>query len=239
MQKQLSVSEIKAVAEAAITARHVADGAKAALDADPENDTLKTAHVEAERKATEAKTKADALSQDTSQLTPEQIAKKKRKLAYISKELRDAGELDDNDDDADVDDDMDDPDRPLTVGDYQRMEAKKANDTAAQMADAIEDPVAKEAVKAALKGVVPTGKPEEDFKRAVAIANIDKNNKVLEEIARRPVPRQHSSGAGGPARQEGGTFEPTAEEAKYMRAFKLTEKDILKARADAQAQSAS
>lgn len=233
MIKNLSVSEIRAVAEAAITAQHIADVAKTALDADPSSESLKKAFEQAASTATEAKAKADALSQnDESTLTPEQIAKKKRKIAIIQKELRNAGAIKDDDDEDDNEDDEDeDPDRPVTFGDLQRMQTREASKTAGQMADAIQDSVAKDAVKSALKRVVPSGNPEQDFRDAVSIANREKNNKILEEIGRRPVVIQHRSGAGAPARSEEGNFEPSAEEATYMRApFNLTKEQILKAR---------
>jgi hypothetical protein len=232
MQKQnLSVSEIAAIAGMAITTRTAADTAKAAYDADPEDASLKTAWETAEQAATTAKTEADALSQ-TPKFTSDQIAKMKRKRAIIDNDLRSAGALDDTDDDDD-DDDLDDPNRVVTVGDLQRIEARKAAATAVQMADAIADPVAKAAVKAALGRVQPSGNAEQDFADAVAIANREKNNKVLEELGRRPIPVHHAGGAGAPPRKQDEAFVPTSFEASYMKNFGLTEKDVLEARAQA------
>lgn len=228
---KLSVQEIKAVAETAISARQKATDAKAALDASPDDESLQTTLKEAEEAATDAEAKAEALSQNTPPADPEKdkrIAKLKRKRAIITSELNAYGEADEADDD---DEDAEDPDRPITLRDLQRIEAEKAAKNAAQMAEAIQDPAAREAVKSALKIVVPSGDPQTDFKRAVAVASQDKNLKVLEELARKGIPAANNSGAGAPARRQEDTFTPTPEEARYMRApFNLSEKEILAAR---------
>lgn len=227
----LSVDEIKAVAGAAITAKHALAAAKTALDADPENQELKSALVTAEQAATDSQAKADALSQNTITKSPEQIAKMKRKRAIIDRDLRAAGAIDVDDDLDDEDDLDDDPSRPVTFGDLQRIEARKASQTALQMASAIEDVQSRQAVLTALGRVVPSGDPAKDYREAIAIANIDKNSKILEELGRRPIAAQHQSGAGAPPRKEEGEFVPTAEEARYMKPpFNLSKKDILSSR---------
>lgn len=228
--KKLSVDEIKAVAEAAITAQHELSAAKKALEEQGGDDeSLKTALETAEQKAKETKEKADALSQNESQRkTPEQIAKMKRKKAIIERELRDAGELSDEDEDDDDSDFDEDPDRPVTFKDLQRIERQKATESALQMAQAIEDGVARDAVKEALKRIMPSGDPAKDFRDAVSIANRDKNNKILEELGRRVEVSSHQSGSGAPPRKADAEFTPTAEEAKYMKPpFNMTSKEIL------------
>lgn len=223
---KLSVLEIKAVAETAITARHAADAAKTAFDAKPDDASLKTTWEAAEQTATEAKSKADALSQQT--LSPEQIAKKKRKIAIIQSELQAAGISDDTDDDTDLEDD---DDKPITRGDLKRIAIENASQTASQMADAVQDPAAKQAIKDALVRLVPSGDALKDFADAVAIANRGKNSKVLEEIGRTPPRIAHHTSAGGPPRKLDGEFVPTSEEARYMRPpFSLTKDQIIKAR---------
>lgn len=229
-----SVQEIRAVAEAAVTARFAADTAKkqweSAVGSEQEA-ALKTAYDQAEQAATDAKAKADALSQTPPVDQDKRVSKLKRKKAIIENELRQLGQSDDTDDDDDDDDDAEDPNRPVTFGDLQRIERNKAKETSLSMADAITDPVAKQAVKEALARVVPSGDPAKDFADAVAIANRDKNNKVLEEIGRRRTPVQHASGAGAPPPRPEAEFTPTAMEAAYMRApFNLSKEDILKAR---------
>lgn len=232
--KNLSVAQIKAIAEKAITTRTAADAAKTAFDANPTDESLKAAYDTAESAATTAKSEADALSQQTTAFSPEQIAKKKRKLAIIQNELRQVGALDDDGDEDDDDaDDLDDPDRVVTVKDLQRIETKRASETAAQMADAIPDLEARQAVKDSLARLVPSGDANKDFADAVAIANREKNSKVLEELGRKPLPVQHRSGGGAPPKKPDAEFVPTAYEAGYMKAFKLTKEDVLKARAEA------
>lgn len=231
---KLSVEEIKAVAGAAITARHAADQAKQAADAaEGTDEALNAAYTEAERIAGEAKAKADALSQEDAD---DPIAKKRAKLIrkkqIIGKELAKlgAGEDDDEDDeDADEDDDID-PDRPLTLRDINKIEAKKLQLTVQEMVKSIPDAGDQQAVREALRSVVASGDPAADFKKAVAIANADRNSKVLQEAGRRIAaqPRATSSGA-APIREE--AFTPTAEEARYMKApFFVTKEDIVKAR---------
>lgn len=225
---------MKAVAETAIAAKQKAtDARQAATDVGGADDALNTAADTAEREATEAVAKADALSHQPTAVDPEKdkkVQKLKRKQGIIARELEELGAgAADTDDDED-EDDLEDPDRPLTVGDFQRMKAREAAQTTTQMAQAIEDPVARQAVQDALKRVVPSGDPQKDFTDAVAIASRDKNNKILEELARKGPAAQHRSGAGAPIRQDN-KFVPTEEEARFMTKFKLTEAEILKARA--------
>lgn len=230
MPKNLSVEEIKAVAEAAIRAtQKVTDAKKALEDAGGEDDTLKAALAEAEREATEATAKSNALTHQPPVDTSKKIQKLRRKKGFIDKELRDLGvEIEDEDDD-DAEEEDDDS-QPLTRGDLRRIEAEKAKQTAVQMADAIEDAGDKAAVKDALARIVPSGDPEKDLKAAVAIANADRNSRVLEEFARRPFVRTHPTSPGAGARRE----EPivlTQEEKGFMRApFNMTEKEIIAAR---------
>ncbi len=232
-QKNLSVEEIKAVAEAAITAKQAAtDARKAADEAEGADDALNAAAEAAEQASKAASDKAEALSHQPAPIDtekPKKVAKLKRKKAIIENELRNLGESADYDEDDDEGDDLDDPERPLTVGDLQRIEARKAQATAVEMAESIEDVVARDAVKAALKRVVPSGDPQKDFADAVSIANREKNSKVLEEIGRRGAPNQHRSGAGAPPKPSE-AFVMTDDEAKFVAAGWLTVDDVKKAR---------
>lgn len=235
MTTKLSVEEIKAVAEAAISARHAADAAKQALeDAGGEDETLKSAYETAELAAKDAHAKTEALSQGPAPAADSdkqrKIEKARRKLGFIKDQLRDLGAEDEEEDD---EEDLDDPDRPVTMADLQRIKAREAAASALQMADTIEDAEDREAVKAALKSVVASGDPQKDFKNAVAIASAERNKVILEEHGRRAKPPAHGMGQGAPARhEEGGKFEPTAYEAKFMRApFNVTKEAIIAARA--------
>lgn len=233
MTQKLSVEEIKAVAESAIAARQAAEAAKQALeDAGGEDETLKSAYESAEQAAKDAQAKAEALSQGPTPPAPDQkkIEKLKRKMNFIKEDLRAAGALDEEEEDEE--DDLDDEDRPLTMGDLKRIDARKAAKTALEMANAIEDAGDKAAVVEALKSVVPSGDPQKDFGNAVAIANRVRNSVILEEAGRKVAAPAHTMGAGAPARQQqGDKFEPTLQEQAYMRPpFSLSKEEILAAR---------
>lgn len=235
MPTKIKSDEKKAAADAANAARNAATVAKQAFEANPTDTNLKDTHDKAEQAARDAESKAYALSQE-SDTDPEKkraVEKLKRKKYFINEQLRTLGvsdEKDDEDEDEDDTDEDEDPDRPVTFKDLQRIEARKASQTAKQMADAIEDSVARASVKAALSRVVPSGNPEQDFRDAVSIANREKNNKILEEMARRPIIVQHRSGAGAPPKQQESEFEPTAEEARFMKSFGLSKEQIIEAR---------
>lgn len=229
----MTIEEIQAIAAGAIAAKQKATDARAAADeAGGTDEALNAAAETAETESVAATAKAEALSQGPTAAAPDKkaIDKLKRKKAIISAELRKAGVEDESDDDDD-EDDLDNPDRPLTVGDLQRIKAREASSTAVQMADAVTDTVARDAIKAALKSVVPSGDPQKDFTNAVAIASVAKNNQVLEEIRRKGPQVQHRSGAGAPIKAADEAFVPTEEEAKYMKAFGLSEADVKTARA--------
>lgn len=233
-KKKLSVDEIKAIAGRAVTARQAAANAKAELDADPDNTELQGAHTKAESDAVAAEAEANALSQDSVEDPEKQrkIEKAKKKLGYIKKELQDLGELDEEDEDGE--DDEDEDDQPVTVGMLKRRDAQAATQTATQMADVITDADDRKAVVDALKDIVPSGDPAKDFGKAVAIANAERNKIILDEAARKSLGQGHRMGAGAPARPAGGKFEPTRDEANFMKKFGLTQEDILKARQAAQ-----
>lgn len=229
----ISVEEIKQIAETAINARNAASTAKkAADDAGGTDEALNTAFSEAERVAKEAESKATALShkQAPADDSAKKVNKLKRKREYINLELKELGADDEGDEDDGDDDDEIDDDRPVTHGDLRKMNQKAARESAVSMADAISDEADKAAVKAALAQVVHSGDPEKDFKAAVAIANIERNSKILEEIGRRGVVRRKPTGTGAAPLIED-AFEPTNMEKMYMRPpFSLSKQDILKTR---------
>lgn len=213
--------EIRAAAESAIRLRQQATDAKAAADAARGADEdLNEASAQAERDASEAESTALTLSQS---LQPDDKEAKKQKLlrkrGFIDKDLAALLGVDDEDE----------LDRPVTHRDLQEMEATRARKSALQMAEAIADPLDRAAVVKSLQLVVPSSDPERDFQAAVAIANIDRNSKILEEVARRPAPRSTPTGAGAPPRREE-EFVPTEHEKMFMTTMGLTKADILKAR---------
>lgn len=236
--KKASSEEARAAAETAISARQKATDAKAAAEAaGGADEALNTAQATAEQEATTAEASALALSQSLS--TDNDPESKKAKLlkrrSFIDKDLKALG-VDVGDEDENDDEDEEDLDKPLTRRDLQAIEAGKARTTAKEMADAITDPLDKDAVLKALALVVPSVDPAKDFQAAVAIANIERNSKILEEIGRKPITRSSPTGTGAPARREE-AFVPTAAEAMFMRQMGLTKEDVLKARAASAKQS--
>ncbi len=220
-------SEVRAAAEAAIGARQKATDAKAAADAAGNADeALNDALTVAEQEAVTAEGHALALSQalDTD---PKEARKEKllRRRKFIDNDLKKLGV----DPDGNEDDDEDELDKPLTLRDLQAIDAGKARKTAQEMAGAITDSLDRAAVTQALMLVVPSADPEKDFKAAVAIANIDRNSKILEEIQRKPITRTSPTGSGAPPNREE-VFTPTAYEQMFMRQMGLTKEDILEAR---------
>lgn len=230
---QISVEEIKVAAEAAIGARQKAVDAKAAADAaGGEDDSLNTAADTAAQEAATAEATALTLSQNLP--ATDDVEKKKQKLlrkrAFINKDLKTLGVA--VEDDEEGDDEDEDLDKPLTRRDLQAMEASNARRTAQQMVEAISDPLDRAAVLQALPQVVASSDPEKDFRSAVAIANIARNSKILEEIQRKPITRTTRTGTGAPPLHEE-PFVPTAYEQMFMQKGLLKKEDILKARAKA------
>lgn len=237
MTQKLSVEEIKAIAEEAIGARARATEAKAAADAAGGIDeALNTAATDAEKLAKEAEAKATALSQNT---PDPDLQKKKDKLLrkkhFIERDLKTLGGDVEDDDDEDLDDDadLDDPNTPLTIGVQKRLDARKAKQTLIAIIGEVEDADEKAAIEEALKSISPTliaQNPQQAFEAARAIANGSRNTKIIGEANRGGTGITRPRGAGSPPRHEG-AFEPTAEEAQYMRApWNLTKEQIIAAR---------
>lgn len=225
--------KIKAAAEAAIGARAKVVNAKAAADAaGGADEALNIALTDAETNAT--KLEADALTLSQTTPTADDIETKKKKLLrkrnFINKDLAELGvDVEDEDDETGEDEDLD---KPVTLRDLQAIEAGKARQTSQQMVETmISDALDRTAVVEALRLIVPSGDPEKDFKAAVAIANIERNSKILEEVARNPVVRNRPTGTGAPANREE-VFTPTPQEQAFMRPpFNLSKEAVLKARA--------
>ena len=124
----------------------------------------------------------------------------------------------------------DDDDKPVTVGMLKNIQKEQAQKTALQMADEISDEHERDLVKHYLSTkIIPSGNPNEDLKFARSAVNSIKNSQIAEELMRKGQPKTHNSGTSGPAPSED-EFKPTPEEAEFMRSFKLTKEDILKAR---------
>lgn len=237
MNKKISGDEVTAAAQNATVAKQkAAEARKAAQDAGGVDETLNTAAQTAETAATAAETTATDLSQ---KFTDQQkdINKMKIKRADINRNLRELGEDDDTagDDDDEDTDPLANPDRVLTARDYQRIEANKAKKNVRDLVAAVADTTERAAIQKALDTNVSreliASNPQEAFTSARAIANNERNSKIIEESQRRSKPQIRNSGSGAPPNVEE-PFEPTAEEQKFMRgSMALTKEEILAARA--------
>lgn len=131
------------------------------------------------------------------------------------------------------DGDEDDDSRPMTHGDFKRAQQEAASKTALQLAETIEDPKERELTITYLRDrIKPSGNPEEDVRFARQAVNALKSSQIIEETNRKNAPNSHASGGGAPHNQGGdGDFQPSAEEANYMRPpFNMTKEQIIAAR---------
>jgi len=127
-----------------------------------------------------------------------------------------------------VDDTLPD-DKPLTLKDLREIQKQDARKTAEQMADEL-DEATREKVKAELRFIVPSGDAEADFKRALATANVEHNQKIVEMLAARTEPRKTAAGSSAPPKVEE-EFVPTDDEKVMMRPpYNLSKEKILEAR---------
>lgn len=124
-----------------------------------------------------------------------------------------------------------DDNAPVTVGMLKKRDADAAAKTALQLADELTDEHVRELTKHHLQhSIVPSGNPQDDMRKALAIVSTVKNSQILEEFNRKPVASGHS-GAGGPANKPESDFVPTADEAAMMRApFNVPKEKIIAAR---------
>ncbi len=128
-------------------------------------------------------------------------------------------------------DEGEDDNRPLTVGEFKKLQQQQAKATALDLADSINDEDERAEVKTILESrLVPSGNADADLKEARAIANARKNAQLAEEALRKQNPKRDSSGSGAPRKGSEEVFEPTPAELNMMQGFGLTKEDVLKAR---------
>lgn len=173
----------------------------------------------------------DPLKKELDKVQDQKKRTKKDKLLYtfkrVKEQLKEEGvELDD----PEVEDDEINEDTPVTVGMLNELNKKEAVKTALELADTLTDATERELVKYHLTETIkPSGNPQDDLGKALALVNSIKNTQLVEEISRKSDPKRFATGAGAPALSEG-IFEPTPEEATFMKTMGLTKEDILKAR---------
>lgn len=172
-------------------------------------------------------------SQDPVELELKKVKQPKRTKAEkirfsikkMQEQLASLGEIDETN----VEEEPLEEDKPVTLGMLKKLESEKAQKTALQLADSIENANERELAKHYLENTIkPSGNPEADFKTALALVNSVRNSKIAQEATRKPQASRLGTG-GAPAKQET-EFNPTAEEANMMKWAGLTKEDILKAR---------
>lgn len=181
--------------------------------------------------ATEEETDKTATEQDPLKTELEKVQTKGRtkaeKLLYTKKRIDDQlKELGIEEPKETEDEDS----KPMTVGDFKKLQAQSATKTALQLVEEVSNETERELLKYHLENTIrSTGNPKEDFNLAQSLVNSVKNSQIIEETLRKPNTKT-SSGGGAPAKNEK-QVEFTAEELSYMKPpWNLSKEDILKSR---------
>lgn len=130
-----------------------------------------------------------------------------------------------------VEDDEDE--KPLTRGEFKRMQQETAQKTALELAEKITNESERELAKFHLQNTIrSTGNAQEDLDLALGLVNAAKNRQILEETNRKPESSSRTSGVGAPANAGSqANVEYTLDEAMMMRPpFNLTREQVLEAR---------
>lgn len=126
----------------------------------------------------------------------------------------------------------DEDDKPLTMGMFKRMELEKAGQSAMQLAESITSEAERELTKYHLENTIKTtGNPQEDLKLARTLVNAVKNTQIIEEAARKPEVKTHSSAASAPANHQEDNIELSPAEMPFTKApFNMTKEAIIAVR---------
>lgn len=125
--------------------------------------------------------------------------------------------------------DEEDDDRPLTVGEWKRMQESDNEKTALQLADEITDETERKLTKQYLGHIKASTPPKEALRLARSMVNAAKNGQIIEEVVRTTKPATTGTAPGAPARQES-TVQPelTAAEIPFTKApFNMTPEAII------------
>lgn len=223
MPTKISEEQVATAAQTVTAAKAKVTEAKTAADAAGGNDPdLNTALAAAQKTLTDAQAAVADLSQKKIAYE-KHIGKMKAKKGDIDRSLREAGELDDDEEDDEVD--LNDPDRVVTAGEL----AKRTFD---DLANAVggDEATAIQAARSQVNQQLLISDPAAAFRAARAIVNADRNAKIISDANRKVVPKVHHSSAGAPPKVEE-NIELTAEEMKYTHPpFSLSPEEIVAAR---------
>lgn len=177
-------------------------------------------------------TKVETTEQDPLKNELEKVQRKGKtkaeKLLYtrkrIDEQLKEEG--------IEVEPPTDDDSKPMTLGDFKKLQAQVAQKTALDLANEVSNETERELLKYHLENTIrSTGNPQEDFKLAQSLVNSVKNQQITEEILRKPNTKSAPTGSGAPARETKPDEELTADEMTYMRPpWNLSKQQILEAR---------
>ena len=124
----------------------------------------------------------------------------------------------------------DDDSRPLTVGEFKKMQQTQQRESAIEVAASIDNEDERNEVMELLSTrIVPTGNAQDDVRLARDIVNAEKNKRILEENGRKATPQLHANVPGAPGKPEE-VFTPTQQEQFFMQSFGLSKDQILSAR---------
>lgn len=214
----------------------LAEAKQAAEAAEGGDETLNKAVEDAEKALADAK----ALQNDPVKLELEKEKNKKfsrrDRLNFEKRKIEEQLASLNKDEGVNAQIDADDT-TPLTIGMLKQLEKDNAKKTAISIAEDIEDADERELTKHYLQTrIISSGNPQEDVKFARAAINSLKNAQIAEELARRPVAKNHSTAGGAPAKHEA-EFTPTDTERVFMSApYNMTKADVIKARNQEQPQ---
>lgn len=123
--------------------------------------------------------------------------------------------------------------KPLTRKDLMEILSQtQVAKSAEQLANEIQSEVERELTLHHLQNTIrSTGDPQEDFRNARALANSARNLKIMEEVARKPEVKNHSSASSqGSQQQADPQIKFTPEEQAFLATGKITKEEILMAR---------
>lgn len=123
--------------------------------------------------------------------------------------------------------------KPLTRKDLMEILSQtQVAKSAEQLANEIQSEVERELTLHHLQNTIrSTGDPQEDFRNARALANSARNQKIMEEVARKPEVKSHSSASSqGSQQQADPQIKFTPEEQAFLATGKITKEEILMAR---------
>lgn len=107
-------------------------------------------------------------------------------------------------------------DEPLTMGKLKEMQAQQAKEEAFRMLDSIADETEREEVRQILSTrIVPSGNAAADLTLARSAVNALRNERIAQELARKPNAVKTAAGGSVSAPVED-RFEPTEEELLFM-----------------------